>query len=188
MAELAGRSGMRQGRIMRRRQSGTIMVDTPLTLWVLLVLFMFPMIDLAAIGIRYTFLLTSAREAVHQAARAKSFRTDIDTGNLSAVNISQDEANRVAEKFSEIGIESVTTNIVITDIISRVVSRRSLPLAAPADTANNLYEIEVVIRGRINPLITFSAGLLPGIPGLSAAMPITIAAREFCEFPQGLNQ
>lgn len=173
---------------LERRRRGSIMVDTPITLWILLFLFVFPMIDLASIGIRYTFLLAAAREAVHQAARAKSFRTNIDAGNLSAMNISRDEANRVAEKFSEVGIDSVSTNIVITDIITQTVSRRSLPLTAPADTANNLYEIEIVVQGRINPLITFNTGALPGIPGLSVPMPVTIAAREFCEFPQGLNQ
>jgi hypothetical protein len=44
------------------------------------------------------------------------------------------------------------------------------------------------VKGQVSPLMDLNIGILPPIPGLTAAVPVTVAAREYCEYPQGLNQ
>jgi hypothetical protein len=171
-----------------RKQKGSMIADVPAALWVLLVLFTFPLIDLAAITIRYTFLVTASRDAAHAAAQAKSFFTSVSGQYPSAVILAEQQANTSAQGFSEISINNVKTNIVTTNINSGAVSRRSTPLTAAADTSTNLYQIEVEITGQINPLITNHSGSLLNIPGISSPMQVVVASREYCEFPQGLTQ
>ncbi len=173
---------------MSRKKHGSLIVDAPLALWILFVLITIPMIDLAAVMIRYTFLVAASRDAASAASKAKSFLADISSTEKSAVNLAVTTANRTASSFAEVTINQVNTRIVITDLASLAVSRRNAPLASPADTDLNLYEIETLVDGQVNPLIPFTSGLLPGVPGLSAPIRVSVVSRQFVENPQGLNQ
>lgn len=170
-----------------RNNHGSYIAEAPIALWLLLVVFMFPFVDLAAATIRYTFIVMASRDAAHAASRAKSYLSDTSGSELSAVNLARNQAIATASGFSEITVNSVTTRILITDLGSKLVTSQTAPLATPADTSNNLYQIETVVSGQINPLLTFDAGILPDIPGLSAPIPVSVASREICENPQGLN-
>lgn len=172
----------------RRRAGGSVIADTPLALWVLFVLFTIPFLDLASVCLRYTFFVTASRDAAHEAARAKSFFVDLSADQRSSVSMAQETAENVARSFSEINVTAVNTRLLITNIASGAVTIRTTPLPAPADTSSNLYEIETIVSGNINPLVTFNAGPMPGIPGLSAPVPVTVSSRELCENPQGLTQ
>lgn len=172
---------------IRSRHGGGFLIESPVTIWVLFVVFLIPFIDMAAVLIRYTFVVTTARDAVHAAARARSFLSDTNSTDRSAVNLATATAHTTANSFSEITLDEVQTRIVITDVSTREVSYRTEPLPEPADTQANVYEVETIVAARINPLVTFNTGFLPGIPGLSAPIPVTVAAREFFESPQGLT-
>lgn len=173
---------------MPRRKIGSTLIDTPAALWLLFVLFLVPMIDLATVFLRYTFMVAASRDAAHAAAKAKTFRTDISTSERSAINMASSAATATASSFREIRVDRVVTQMVITDLSNQAVTRRTTPLTAPADTGINLYEIETTVVGQINPLVNFTAGAFPGIPGLSAPVPVSVTSREFFENPQGLNQ
>lgn len=177
--------GIKQSR--RRNSHGSFIAEAPVALWLLLVVFMFPFLDLAAATIRYTFVVMASRDAAHAASRAKSYMANTSGSELSAVNIARSQAIATASAFSEITVDNVTTRILITDLNSRQITSQTAPLAQPADTSNFLYQIETVVSGQINPLLTFDGGILPDIPGLSAPIPISVASREICENPQGLT-
>lgn len=172
----------------RRHGSGAFVAELPLVLWVLFLLLTVPLLNLATVGLRYGFFMNAAREAVHEASRAKSFQVDISPVEKSAVHRAQDEAITATGMFSEIRLDSVTTNIVITDLTTKAVTRRNLPLSQPANTSLYLYQIESVLGGRVSPLITFNSGVLGHIPGFTEDVPVSVVAREFCEYPEGLTR
>ena len=165
------------------------MAELPLALWVLFVVLTLPMIDMATIGLRTTFLVAAAHDAVHAASRAKSFSVAVSANDPSATQTASSQVTQDISRFREITVTNVTTNMVITDISNGQTTRRTTPLPAPADINSNTYSLEVLVTANIRPLITFNAGgLLPGIPGLSAPVAVTCAAQEFSEYPTGLNQ
>ncbi len=168
--------------------AGAFIAELPLVLWILFLLLAVPLLNLSTVGLRYGFFMNAAREAVHVASRAKSFQTDISPDQKSAVHLAQQEAAFATSMFSEITLDTVTTNIVVTDLTTRVTTRRNTPLPQPANTSVNLYQIETVLTGRVNPLITFNSGVLGAIPGLTVPVQVTAAARAFCENPDGLTR
>lgn len=172
----------------KRNCRGSVIAETPGALWLLFVLFLVPFIDLATVMLRYTFVVSASRDAAHAASKAKTFSANLSTTDLSARNAADTTGRQTAAAFSEITVSSVTTAIVSTDLSTQVVTRRSTPLTAPADTSLYLYEYETTVSGQINPLITFTVGPFPSIPGLSAPVAVAVTSREFVENPQGLNQ
>ncbi len=179
---------MRVVRLRPRYPRGSFIVDLPSTLWVLLILITFPLLDLATVSLRYTFLVASARDAAHEAARAKSFLSNSSSSDLSSTNMAVQQANQTAAGFSGIQINNVNTSIVISNLATGTVSKQSTPLTQAPDTSQNLYLIEVVVAGQANPLIQYSGVFFGNIPGLTQPMNVTVASQEMCENPQGLTQ
>lgn len=179
---------MIQTRYVKRKARASFIAEGPLALWILFFLMTFPFLDLATVLLRYTFLVSAVRDGVHAAAHAKTFLINPSPTNLSAVNTAPLAVSQTASAFSEIQVTSVQTRILATNIASKQLTVYTSPLTQAADDASNLYEIEIVVQGAINPLINLNIGILPAIPGLTASVPVTLAAREFCEYPQGLNQ
>ena len=174
---------------MRKRNChGSFIVETPAALWVLFVLFTIPMIDLATVLLRYTFVVAAAHDASHSAGKAMSYMSDISAQEASAIHLADAAARATAAAFAEVTVDSVATRILITNLTTRAVTTRTTPLTTPADTGVNLYEYETTVTGRINPLIAFNAGPFAGIPGLSAPVNVQVTSRQFCENTQGLMQ
>lgn len=171
-----------------RVRQGSMIAEAPVALWLLFVVFVIPFIDLATIMLRYTFVLAASRDGAHCAAKGKSFRTEVTASEPSAMSLADKVARRTAAVFTEITVDQVTTRIVVTNLSSGHVTVLEAPLTVPADTSENLYQIETAVTAQINPLIPFEAGFLEGIPGLSAPVLVTVASRELCENPQGLSQ
>lgn len=174
----------------RKNCKGSFIAEAPLALWVLFFVFTFPFLDFATIMLRYTFMVSAVRDGVHAAAHAKTFSSNISATNLSAINAASQAANLTASAFSEIAVSNIRSRILQTNITTKVLTIYSYntALSSVADDSVNLYEIETVVSGSIKPLITMNTGYFPGIPGLTTPLPVTLSAREYCEYPQGLNQ
>lgn len=170
-----------------RNNKGSFIAETPVALWLLLFFLTIPFLDMATVLLRYTFFVMAARDGVHEAARSKTFATNSSASQLSAINTASTQVNRTAQSFSEISISRVDTRIVETDITRQTVTIHTNRLVNPADTSAYLYELETIVTGSINPLLTFNPGFLPQIPGITTAVPVVVSAREYCEYPQGLN-
>jgi hypothetical protein len=179
---------MRSRRHPIRQTRASLVAELPFALWLLFFLFLFPFLDMATVLLRYSFIVAAARDGVHAAAQSKTFSSNASSGDLSAVNAAPLAVNATIAGFSEVGINSVQTTILATNLGTRQVVQYSQPLPIPADTTTNLYEIQTIVRGQVNPLITMNGGVLPAIPGLTCPVPVTVATREYCEYPQGLNQ
>lgn len=171
-----------------RNQRGSFIAELPFTLWILFFLLTFPMLDLATVLLRYTFLVSAARDGVHAAARSKTYLTNTSATEYSAVNAAPTAVKLTASCFSDVQVNSVSTHILVTNITSHIVADYTTPLQQPADTGSNLYELETIVQGQVNPLLNLGTGYFPAIPGLTVPIPATVAAREYCEYPQGLNQ
>jgi Flp pilus assembly protein TadG len=173
--------------MVRRSNRGNFIVETPIALFVFLFLFVFPFVDLAAITLRTTFLYAAAHNAAWEAARAHTYQSSLD-GFPSSVQLASSVAQKTAAPFGGIKINSVRTNIVTTDIKTLSQSRQSAPLAVPADSSLNSYQVEVSVNGAVNPLIIYNGGGFTNIPGLTQPMILTFTDRQYCENPQGLNK
>lgn len=158
------------------------MADTPMALWLLFLGLTFPLIDLATVTMRYTFVLAAARDGVFAGSRENTYTLAKNAVSTAVINTSK----------SFTGIKNVTTsnvNIVITDKASKTVSRQPSKLTAPATSAN-IYQIEAVVDADIDPFINMQGvgGILPSVPGITTPAHTTVVCREYFENPQGLNQ
>ncbi len=178
---------MNAGKQSKRNEKGSFMVEVPLALWMLFVLFTFPLLDLATVLLRYTFIVAAARDGVHAAAQSKTFQFSTSPTQQSAMANAQLATALTAAAFSEISVTNVKTQILATDINTLKVTTYNQALATPADQTTNLYEIQTTVTGSIDPLLTIAIGVFDNVPGLSLPVPVTVTAREYCEYPQGLN-
>jgi hypothetical protein len=176
---------MKLERSSKRKSTGSLVAELPFALWMLLMLFTVPFIDMATVLLRYTFIVTAARDGVHAAANAKTYFANASGTDLSAVNIASQTVATDAAAFSEISVISVKTYILATNITTHQVTQYTSPLVQPADTGTYLYQLETVVNGQVNPFL--QSPILPNIPGLTAPVPVTVASREYCENPQGLS-
>lgn len=170
-----------------RLRKGTTVVELPLVLWVVFILIALPLIVLATTSIRYSFLLNAAREAVHAAAQCKSFQQDYSP-DLSATTMAQNSAQKAVAAFNGITLDSVTTSIIISPVDGSPITTQNSKLATAADPEKNVYQIEVAIAGKANPLIPLPGDTFAVIPGLTGPIALTTAAREAFENTQGLNK
>ncbi|HEY9677324.1 MAG TPA: hypothetical protein V6C76_04920 [Drouetiella sp.] len=158
------------------------------TMLVLFMVFTFPLITLGTLGVRYMFLLNAARLAAQAASQAKSFTTNTSTTQLSATNLATQVANTSIGGWNGVSLSNITTNIIICPLSGGSVTRQSTALAKPADTNSNNYNIEVLLTGKITPLLMTPKSILGPIPGLTAPITTTARCSVFSEYPQGLNQ
>jgi Flp pilus assembly protein TadG len=164
-----------------RKSRGSTMADTPVTLWLLFLGLTFPLMDLASITMRYTFLLAAARDGAFVGSREQSF-TLADAALKAKVAAT-------AATFTGITVNTVKSSICIVNIGSKAVTRQSTKLAAPANTAQNLYQLECNVTGTIQPFIDMSStSIIPSVPGVTAPVQTSVSCREYFENPQGLNQ
>ncbi len=174
-------------RRMRRTQTGGF-ADVGGVLWFLLLCLTFPLLDLSTIGLRYTFLLGAARDAATDAAVANTFLTDSSASDLSAVNMAVARTNQNAKSFRGVKLLNVRTNLLITNLTTNAVTRQSTPLSAPADTSQNLYQIEVVVTGDVDPLLTYNNKFFGSVPGLTGPARFVVTSQSVAENPEGMNQ
>lgn len=173
--------------MQRRKQTGSFVAELPAVLWLLFVLVTFPLVDLATVSMRYTFMLTTSRDAVSAASRAKTFHEDASATDLSARNAAREIATATAASFNGISISNVHTRIIATNLATNAIEYHDTPLTEPADSTNYLYAFETTVTGQLMPLIIMSTPF-GDIPGLTAPMNISISSQKLCENTQGLNQ
>jgi hypothetical protein len=173
----------------RRKSTGNAIADMPGVLWVLFVLVLYPLIDLATVGLRYTFMLTTSREAAMSASRASTFFADASASSKSARNSASAMANSTSARFNGLKVTGTTTNLLVTNLNTNTVTRYTTPIPANSiDTVDNLYSYEVTVNGTVMPLVCYVGPVFGNIPGLTGPMTVAITSQKMCENTQGLNQ
>jgi hypothetical protein len=173
---------------MKNRQcGGQSIAELPAVLWVLFLMLTFPLLNLATVGLRYTFCTLAVQEAATEAAMSKTFYADAAANDPSARNAADSAVRRVLARFTGLTRQNFTLRLVTTNLDSGMTTRQETPLAQPADTNQNVYMMEPELVADVQPLVTMK---LPGvdIPGLTSPLRADITARKYCENPQGLTQ
>jgi hypothetical protein len=76
------------------------MIEGPLAIWMIFVFLFIPFLNLGMSSLRTAFLNTAVKEAVHHAARAKTYElTDAD--GVSAKEIANTVARDAASRFAD---------------------------------------------------------------------------------------
>ncbi len=176
----------------RSNKRGLTITEMPVALWVIFVGFCFPLLCLLLTTIRFGLLWEAAREAADAASQAQYYADTGSTPQQGAVTLAQNVATNVASMFSGVALNSVHCFILITPTNSAGATSQQpwgpdMCLSTPPDPSQNLYQIQVVLSGQIQPIITMSGGLLGPIPGLTQPYPIQIAISRVFENPPGLT-
>jgi hypothetical protein len=168
-----------------RSSAGSFLVEIPFVLWFFFFLLFFPMVNMATMFIRLTFLYGATHNGCLQAARARSFLNPIN-GDPTAITLAQDGALGYVAAFTGIHVLNIDTVIVITNIATHAQTISTIPLATPPDVTNFTYQTQVTVNGAADPL--FLVPTIFGIPvaGLNQPLLITISDRQYFENPQGL--
>jgi hypothetical protein len=132
--------------------------------------------------------MNAARSAASAAAECKSFQTDVSATDRSAVNVGTQLVTQFANVFNGVKVQKTTVSIVICNLANQSISLQSAPLLKAADPSINAYDVEVLVQGEIQPILTMPHNIFGQVPGLSA--PITTSARAIAMFEntQGLTQ
>jgi hypothetical protein len=162
------------------------MVEAPIVLWVVLIVFTFPLINFATVALRSYFVYTVIQAGALQASRAHTYKQPAD-GETSALDVLNSYLPQHLASFSQIKLTSVEPEISITNIASGNQSSVKGPLPSPGDTSVNLYEIRVTSSAIVEPLISAGASGFGAIPGLSAPMTIRVSVKNYVECPECWN-
>lgn len=175
-----------------RSRAGTSAAELPMGIMFLFVFMLLPLVDLATIAIRTSMVYTATHNALQAAIRAKTFKADdVDTGAPSAVNVAKGTATANLQnglsgvEFTpadvQVFIIGTPTNVTVSPL------RTSDPVASVREK-DYLYQIEVVVNARVQPLIMMNDKLFGNIQGLTAPIAITAQNKGFVERPAGLSK
>ncbi|MBX9567450.1 MAG: hypothetical protein K2X77_01080 [Candidatus Obscuribacterales bacterium] len=175
---------------LSRKASGSSIAEIPVALFVLLIVLLFPLLDLGTIALRSATIFEAARNAAHHAGRAKSFLQDGGEGELSAKSAAVKwTALTCHSSLRGTSIESsdVQATIIGTPFDTKKTPVRSASPLPGVEPETYLYQIEVSVTGSVEPLVLLNKDLLGQIPGVTAPLKISATFREFCEHPYGLT-
>lgn len=174
----------------KRGGQGSSIAELPAALFLLILVLVLPLADLGTIALRSATVFSAARNAAHQAGRSKSFLKNGGSGELSAKNAALawvKETCKASLAGTEIEADDVRLSIIGTPLTPEYpVLRTSEPLLE-SQPEHYLYQIEVTVRGKVEPLVLLSSGLFGEVPGLTCPMVVSASFREYCEHPSGLN-
>lgn len=171
----------------KRRGAGYTISELPAVLYALFILMVFPLLDLAAITLRYAFCTLAVNEAAMDASTCKTFQTDSSASEPSAQTAAGQSADNVLAKWNGIEKADLHTRLVITKVSDGTTNRQETKLADPADTNNFMYMIEPELKADVHPLVTIPFFGVD-VPGLTGPIHVDVTARKYAENPQGLNQ
>lgn len=177
--------------LLRGRSAvGSYSAELPCVLIALLVIVVFPLIDISIFALGSATVYTAARDGAHFAARARSFSVPVPDSAGSAVAIARARARAATDSLPL--LEPVTDNDVSVTIVGESLTggpsiRQNFPLAS-INTSDYVYFIEVGVRGRVPPFVRLNPDLFGQVPGLTEPFPVSATFRQFVELPTGLAQ
>lgn len=173
---------------VRNEHAGSI-AELPVAIFILFMILLLPLIDLSVIAFRTSFIHSACQNAVHAAARAKTFKENSSTGELSSVNIAKRDA--LATKSNGLAGVNFSDSDIKVFIVGTPTKQNKPPVRTEQPVAevyqkDYLYQVEVSVSGTVDPLITLSDNLFGQVPGLTMPFPVQATYRQFSEHPSGL--
>src|SRR5277367_5130220 len=143
------------------RPSGASLLELPLCLWLLLIMFFVPLFDLAIIAMRVATVYNAAHNAAAAAARSETFTNAVQNAHITARNTFQNGFGGV--NCSE---NKIHTRIICTSIDGYSESfTSSLPILK-ASLDKYVYEFETEVVADVFPPITMRRSLFGTVPCL----------------------
>jgi hypothetical protein len=170
-----------------RSRKGTSLAELPLVLWLIFVFLLMPMLSMATMTLRSALLNAVVQNAGSAAAKARTFEVGT-TDKPSAITIANRSIVDGVKLIPGLSMRNVNCGIIETAVANGTPQRRSTKLDRPADTSITVYQIETTATCQIEPLIKISPAICGVIPGVSAPLTVSYAARAMAENPQGLNK
>lgn len=161
-----------------RAKKGQAIVELPLAISTFMLVLLLPMLNMATFAMRVTNVFAAAKHAAIVAGRSKDF----DLARSSAVGRAI-ESNSKALAGVDIKAGDIKVFIVASPLVAGKSEFRQETALTDADPKSYLYQVEVEVTGRIQPLFTLNKGIFGSVPGLTEPMIITSRSRELCERP-----
>ncbi len=165
----------------RRKPPGSTLPELPLALTIMFLCLLMPLIDLATMTLRGTFVFSAALQAAHTAARANTY--------TQARTLASEQVAKVGRAISGVQIKQIRATIIESPRSSP--SRfKTYTQALPDDAAmaDKLYQLEIAVDAEIDPLVHVQLPFSDAqVRGLNAPFPISVSSRRFVENPDGLS-
>lgn len=163
------------------------MLEVPVSLWMVFVVFFMPMLAMGSITLRATLLSISVHDAIQAAAKARTFNSDSADGK-SAKTIAREVFLAHINAFPGLNSNNIDLDIIQTNFTNGQISRSEDTLTTAANTSLNVYQIEGNAVATIDPLIPFNKSIIGSIQGLTDPITVNFSSRQMFENAQGLNR
>jgi hypothetical protein len=162
-----------------KRSNGSVIADTPGTIWALFIALVFPAMCYASLFYRATFVYFATRDASYYAAKSSTF-TNAITNASTKFTTDMSAFNGVSGTY--------VLYIVAQPIAGGSPTFYTSPLGVGGlDTQNNVYFLKVVTSSTIQPLFSMGPSWLGmTIPGLTGPYQLTVVSQCYSENPTGL--
>jgi hypothetical protein len=170
-----------------RSKSGTSIIEVPFSIWLILTMVLMPMLAMGTVTLRASLMNAVVQDGAHAAAKAKTFETGT-VEKPSAMTLAKQTILEMVAKFPGLTVDSIDTDILITNVETGSKTRSEDKLSLPADSSKFIYQIETIATGKIDPIFAFNSDMFGSIPGLNAPVVVSYVAREMAENPQGLDK
>ncbi|MDR3616457.1 MAG: hypothetical protein P4L53_23050 [Candidatus Obscuribacterales bacterium] len=186
-----GRKGAKKNKLGVRSSSGN-MAEFPLVIYVSIILFTVPIIDLLGVATGMSAVCLVAHESASRAADQRRYADSLSGAQQSATAFLGSGIAKFARMKPIGGYQNSGINLFI-DASSIAGSMQTFgpntPLTVPVDTSANVYQCRIDASYEIGPTIPMSfVPVLADVPGLGKPLTVSFNANRTAEYPNGLEQ
>ncbi len=175
----------------KRATAGNSVVELPICLSLLFLMFFLPLTNLTMIGMRAFAVFSAARSAASVAGRSFSFAENSAQDKPSAKHVAPGAAILAAQACpagARLKHNQVKVFLIAIPIKPGGASiKQDYPLVV-VDTDNYVYQIEVSVSAEVEPLVRLNSNVFGEVPGLTRPFWVQASCREFAEHPSGLSR
>lgn len=177
---------------LRRRRKGSIAAETSLALFLLVLVFGFPLINLCSIVTAYASVLFFAYNSALAASVQPDYKNSLSvlerkTAEFNKSGLTQMLKLQPSGGYKGNGVDLYIEAINYLDSNKNKVYGPNVALPPPLDINNNLYEVAADATYSVDPFVNLKAvPFLEKVPGLGAPAVLHATIKRCAEFPQGL--
>lgn len=182
----------RRARLRIRLQCGASNITEFSLVFVVLIMIIFPLIDLCGLACGYATLWLATFKGVTRAAEAPDFQASLDGMEEDVMQVSTSGLGQFMRLKAVGGFRNCGSNLftLSTNVYNSQLSRfgPNLPPAPPINSTSNVYEFQTQTIFDVGPLISMaSMPVLSSIPGLGKPARLTCVSTAAVEHPVGLT-
>ena len=178
--------------LQERKAYGNTIAEFGPTLFVLLLLFAFPLIDLLGIAISAATVILATNCAVGSAASQATYTSALQSAISAESSFLQSGFAKFANIIATGGYQNsgidLYTQVTTYGTTNPALVGPNTPVPPPINVTSQMYEYAAIGHFQIAPLINMSGvPLVNQIPGLAQPVQMSFRAVKMVEHPQGLS-